>query len=174
MELQEYEDGEILVESEPIRYELRDIKKDNLRTSTTPNETILGTAVLENTGEYSNTVETVISYKFNKIIYWGTIEGVARGLPTEVYENAKSSPIKLKDGWGLKVSEVVTEVRSFNRNTSIEMIYICICFEHKVVSNAITIITIWLFINFFSISFLFYVCFDILLHPHANEYMHTV
>lgn len=111
---QEYEDGEILVESEPIRYELRDIKKDKWRTSITPNETILGTTVLTNTGEGSNTVETVISYKFNRVIYWGTVEGVGRGLPTQVYENAKSSPVELKEGWGLKVSELVTEVRAFN------------------------------------------------------------
>lgn len=102
------------MEAEPIRYELRDIKKDKWRTSSTLNQTFLGNAVLENTGEYSNTVETVISYQFNKIIYWGTIEGVQRGLPTEVYENSKSSPVKLKDGWGLKVSEIVTDVRSFN------------------------------------------------------------
>lgn len=111
--LQEYEDGEILIESEPIRYELRDIKKDKWRTSITPNITILGEAVLSNTGEYSNTVETVISYVFNRIIYWGTVEGVARGLPTEVFESGKPS-LKLKEGWGLKVSELATEVRSFN------------------------------------------------------------
>lgn len=103
----------MLTESEPKRYELRDIKKDKLRTSMHPKEQILGTAILENTGDYSNAVETVITYTFTKIIYWGTVEGVARGLPTDVYENAKSPPVSLgPTGWGFKINETKTEVRS--------------------------------------------------------------
>lgn len=98
------------MEAEPIRYELRDIKKDKWRTQITPNVTVLGTAVLSNTDEGTNTIEAAISYEFDKVIYYGTVEGVARGLPTEVYETAKSSPVKLPKGWGLKDTQRVTEV----------------------------------------------------------------
>lgn len=112
MLFQEYEDGEILVEAEPIRYELRDIKKDKWRTQITPNETVLGSVVLSNTGEGSNIVEAAVTYKFSKVIYWGTVEGVGRGLPTEVFENAKSSPVTLVKGWGLKDITPIEEVRS--------------------------------------------------------------
>lgn len=99
-----------MVESEPVRYELRDIKKDKWRTHTIRNETVLGTAVLAvNDDEGSNTVETIISYTFESIIYWGTYEGVARGLPTEVFENTKEA-VKLAKGWGLKEVETKTKV----------------------------------------------------------------
>lgn len=98
------------MEAEPIRYELRDIKKDKWRTQITPNLTVLGTAILSNSDEGTNTIEAAISYEFNKVIYWGTVEGVARGLPTEVYETAKSSPVKLPKGWGLKDTQRTTEV----------------------------------------------------------------
>lgn len=108
--LQEFEDGEILVESEPIRYELHDIKKDKWRTSITSNETILGTATLSNSDEGTNTIETAITYEFDKVIYWGTLEGVARGSPTEVYET-KSSPIQLPKGWGLRDIQHLTVVK---------------------------------------------------------------
>lgn len=112
---QEYEDGEVLVEHEPIRYELRDIKKDKWRTSYNRDTRVLGTAVLANSDARSAAVETVISYTYEKIIYWGTIEGVARGLPTEVYENPKLPPVNLgPTGWGFKINETKTEVRRYN------------------------------------------------------------
>lgn len=101
-----------MIESEPVRYELRDIKKDKWRTSYGRNETILGTTVLANAGDKTEKVETVISYTYEKIIYWGTVEGVSRGLPTIVYENAKSSPVNLTYGWGSRLNESITDVRT--------------------------------------------------------------
>lgn len=98
-----------MCESEPVRYELRDIKKDKWRTHIVRNETVLGSATLSNDGDYSNTVETAISYIFDKVVYWGTYEGVARGLPTKVFENNKES-VDLNKGWGLKVIDKRTEV----------------------------------------------------------------
>lgn len=71
------------------------------------NRTVLGTAVLLNDGEYSNMVETVITYEYEKVTYWGTCEGVTRGLQTEVFENGKTA---VKFGWGLKDVENRTEV----------------------------------------------------------------
>lgn len=76
---------------------------------------MLGTAVLANSDVRSTAVETVITYTYDKIIYWGTIEGVARGLPTEVYENPKLPPANLgPTGWGFKINETKTEVRRHN------------------------------------------------------------
>lgn len=110
---QEYEDGEVLVEHEPIRYELRDIKKDKIRLSLHPDPRVLGSRVLANGEDHSMNVESVIDYTYDKIIYWGTIEGVARGLPTEVYENPKLPPVNLgPTGWGFKINETKTEVRA--------------------------------------------------------------
>lgn len=109
---QEYEEGEVLVEHEPVRYELRDIKKDKLRTSSLRDKRVLGATTLANRLEEISTIETVISYTYGKVIYWGTIEGVARGLPTEVYENAKLPPVNLgPTGWGFKTNETKTEVQ---------------------------------------------------------------
>lgn len=110
---QEYEDGEVLIEHEPVRYELRDIKKDKIRTSKHPDPRVLGSTVLNNNADHTTAVDSVISYTYDKIIYWGTIEGVARGLPTEVYENPKLPPVSLgPTGWGFKINETKTEVRS--------------------------------------------------------------
>lgn len=112
--MQEHKDGEILAELIPARYELREIKKDKWRTTNTTNATVLGTAVLSNTAEYSNTVETVITYDFNRTIYWATVEGLMRGLPTNVYDNGATSPsYSLAKGWGFKIVEPVTEVRAY-------------------------------------------------------------
>lgn len=104
---QEYEDGQILVEAEPIRYELRDIKTDKWRTQIFRNATLLGSTTLANDEEISNLIETVISYKFDKIQYWGTLEGVSRGLPTKVYESGKQ-PAEFN--WGLKETLVKIDV----------------------------------------------------------------
>lgn len=107
--LQEFEDGQILVEFEPIRYELRDIKIDKFRTQVIRNLTKLGETKLINNAEYSNLVEAVIGYSHNQVLYWGTYEGVARGLPTVVYETNRA-PVDLANGWGLKIVTNQVEV----------------------------------------------------------------
>lgn len=53
-------------------------------------------------------METVISYEYDKITYWGTHEGLARGLPTTVIESDKSE-IEIK--WGLKDVKHKIDVR---------------------------------------------------------------
>lgn len=95
----EYDDGQILCESEPVRYEIRDIKMDKWRTKINRNSTILGSKTLINNEDASSLVDTVISYQYDIVYYWGQLEGVSRGLPTEVYEKGKL-PVEFK--WGLK------------------------------------------------------------------------
>lgn len=94
-------------ESEPIRYEIRDIKTDKWRTQIIRNATLLGSTILANDGELSNLVETVITYQYDKVQYWGTVDGVSRGLPTKVYELNK--PVS-ELAWGLKESLIKIDV----------------------------------------------------------------
>lgn len=78
-----------------------------MRTQIFRNATLLGTATLYNYAEIPNSVSTVIEYKFDKIQYWGTLEGVSRGLPTKVFETGKQ-PAEFN--WGLKENLVKVEV----------------------------------------------------------------
>ncbi|CAD7089199.1 unnamed protein product [Hermetia illucens] len=105
----EYEDGEILVEIEPVRYELREIKIDKWRTDIKVNQTYLGSAVLSNTDDLPRLVETVISFTYDKVQIWGVHDGVARGLPTKVYEVGQ--PVN-EIRWGLKDSDKVVDVKT--------------------------------------------------------------
>lgn len=110
----EYEDGEVLVETEPIRYELRDIVFDKLRTDERVNTTELAHGILENTYDTSNQIETVLSYSFDDIQYWGTHEGLARGLATKVYEKGSKTPAEIY--WGLKFAKKINETKSVSSN----------------------------------------------------------
>ncbi|XP_016947339.1 protein unzipped [Drosophila biarmipes] len=102
-----YDDGEVLVETEPFRYELRDIKLDRLRTETTENLTDLVSRTLENLEDKYSTVETILSYSFDYNQYWGSHEGVARGLPTKIFE--KDVPVPAEIYWALKHTERKSE-----------------------------------------------------------------
>lgn len=61
-------------------------------------------------------IETVISYQYDIVYYWGSLESVARGLPTKVYET--DQPIEMR--WGLKEItrkvEVRTDITRFKAN----------------------------------------------------------
>ncbi|KAH8283466.1 hypothetical protein KR018_002993 [Drosophila ironensis] len=102
-----YDDGEVLVETEPFRYELRDIKLDRIRTDMRENLTELATRKLENLGDKYSVVETVLSYSFDYTQYWGSHDGVARGLLTKIYEKDVAIPAEIN--WALKHTEVRTE-----------------------------------------------------------------
>lgn len=51
-----------------------------------------------------------MSYDYDYVQYWGSHEGVARGLPTKVYEKDSSSSTEIY--WGLKYSEKRVETKS--------------------------------------------------------------
>lgn len=57
---------------------------------------------LENRGESFEMVEKVMSYSFNYLQYWGTHEGVAKGLPTKIFEKDVVEHAKIN--WALKHS----------------------------------------------------------------------
>lgn len=112
----DYDDGEILVETEPIRYELKNIKLDKFRSDTKVNTTELGSAVLSNVGDRENLVETVISFKYDRTQYWGAHEGVARGLPTRIYDAEKVDSVPDEVNWGLRYSEMRVETKTVSTN----------------------------------------------------------
>ncbi|XP_054736831.1 protein unzipped [Anastrepha obliqua] len=106
----EFDEGEVLVETEPFRYELRDIKLDSIRLDMRENITDLASSVLANRGDMYILVESVMTYEFDHVQYWGSHEGVARGLPTKVYEKDAVVPAEIK--WGLKYVEKRSETKS--------------------------------------------------------------
>uniref|UniRef100_A0A1I8NMY9 Protein unzipped n=1 Tax=Stomoxys calcitrans TaxID=35570 RepID=A0A1I8NMY9_STOCA len=106
----DYDDGEVLVETEPFRYELKDIQLKNLQLEITDNVTELASGILANRDDKYILVETVLSYNYDYVQYWGSHEGVARGLPTKVFEKDSSSPAEIN--WGLKYTEKRLETKS--------------------------------------------------------------
>jgi len=52
-------------------------------------------------------VETILSYTFNYNQYWGSHEGVARGLPTKIFEKDEAVPAEIN--WALKHTEKRSE-----------------------------------------------------------------
>ncbi|KAF5300306.1 hypothetical protein FQA39_LY11163 [Lamprigera yunnana] len=96
----EFEDGEILVETEPVAYELHGIKLDYLRKRTNQNPIVLGHVILKKEEESGGVerVDAVISYKYNYSIYWGHGHGLLTGLPLVVrFRNGTN----IKGQWGL-------------------------------------------------------------------------
>lgn len=108
-----YEDGEILAESEPIRYVLEVTRFVKILTRTIKNETILDQTTLSNDETTANMMEKVSSFQYNRDLYWGTAEGVSLGTPTTVMEKDKK-PVEIE--WGLKQSSVKVEVRDINND----------------------------------------------------------
>lgn len=91
-----YEDGEILSEIQPTRYELRKIHKS--RKQLMRNKTFLGFAKLQNDGDTASEIESVIAFEYVKETYWGTLEGVSRGMPIRVHESGNPA---VQIMWGI-------------------------------------------------------------------------
>lgn len=96
------------MEIEPIRYELKKIKINKWKKNINRNLTHLGSAILANNEPSTQNIETAMVYEFNKKIYYGTVEGMSKGLPTKVHEPSK---VVTDINWGIMKSEVITEVR---------------------------------------------------------------
>lgn len=94
----DYEEGEILTETEPARYVLTNIVYDKLRTKVTVEPKILGERVLSNDKDVDANVDTVISYMYDKEQFWGTNLGMAKALETTIQETSGQYTIS----WGIK------------------------------------------------------------------------
>lgn len=55
-------------------------------------------------------VETVLTYEYDYMQYWGSHDGVARGLPTKVFEKDSSNPTEIN--WGLRYNKKRSETKS--------------------------------------------------------------
>lgn len=94
----DYEEGEILTETEPARYVLTNIKYDKIRTKVTVEPKILGERVLSNDKDVDANVDTVISYMYDKEQFWGSNVGMAKAMETTIQEDNSNYKIS----WGIK------------------------------------------------------------------------
>lgn len=108
----EFEDGEILVETEPIRYELSSIKFDKFRERISREPRVLGQSVLKNedqsTEEEVSTVETVISYNYTYSLNWGNGHGMLIGMNFSV--NLENGSV-VSGRWGLSDTFVKVDIK---------------------------------------------------------------
>lgn len=81
-----FEDGEILVETEPISYEIKSIRADRSTPSRYPKkDKILGETILKNEEEGLQRVDSVITYEYTYSLIWGRGHGLLTGLPFKVF-----------------------------------------------------------------------------------------
>lgn len=92
----EYEDGEILVETEPVRYEMEKVNMNKWRAKYQRENVVLGSTILRNEdipeengdkNDFSR-VDTVIAYFHNSTTSWGHGHAMLAGFPVVVtWEN---------------------------------------------------------------------------------------
>jgi hypothetical protein len=84
-DVQEFSDGEVLVEIEPLRYELTGLKFDLWRKRQERTPLVLATTVLSNAGAtFPANVDSILAYESKYSLYWGQGKAILRGLPTTV------------------------------------------------------------------------------------------
>lgn len=108
----EHEHGEILVEIEPVQYELRNIKLNKVKTIIKKNITNLGSTVLSNEEDGTNQAETVITYDYVKVTYYGRQQGVGNGVPTKVIDPRTQQTVDMY--WGVELTERKFETKAIN------------------------------------------------------------
>uniref|UniRef100_A0A8D8A5E9 Protein unzipped n=1 Tax=Culex pipiens TaxID=7175 RepID=A0A8D8A5E9_CULPI len=108
----EHEHGEILVEIEPVQYELRNIKLNKVKTLIKKNITNLGSTVLSNEEDGTNQAETVITYDYVKVTYFGRQQGVGNGVPTKVIDPRTQQTVDMY--WGVELTERKFETKAIN------------------------------------------------------------
>lgn len=79
-----YEDGELLIETEPESYELKNIKFARINKHHPKKQHVLGHAILKNEENTFQRVESVINYSYDYNLFWGKGHGLLTGLPLKV------------------------------------------------------------------------------------------
>lgn len=87
--------------TEPIRYELFDIKYIGIKLRQNINRTLLGQTILSNNGEEEIDVTAVIGFEFDVERNFGHHDGIARSIETTAYMGA-SEPVHFF--WGIQKS----------------------------------------------------------------------
>lgn len=101
--------GEILVETEPIRYELKAVKLNHARRRVEKRfPRVLGKATIRNTGESSGIMAEAFAYSYNYSVYWGQGHAVLKGLNTSI---SLTNHTRLPNiVWGIEERRNVTDV----------------------------------------------------------------
>jgi hypothetical protein len=83
--VQHFTDGEVLVETEPVRYELMGPQFDEWRKKVSRKPRVLATNVLSNREAMSpDRVDSALAYDSEYSLYWGQGKAILKGLPTSV------------------------------------------------------------------------------------------
>lgn len=98
-----FSDGEVLVETEPIRYELANIKYNEVRRKVQRRPTVLATTILRNEEQRTVTLDSALAYDSEYSSSWGQVRSVLKGLPTTVRNLNGSLLTEIK--WGLADNE---------------------------------------------------------------------
>lgn len=103
--------GQVLVETEPIAYELNAVKLNNQRkTLTKREERILGQATIKNEGSTPAKMAEAFAYSYLYTIYWGQGHAMIKGLNTTVTLLNKTRLSDVK--WGIPIKENRTNVHT--------------------------------------------------------------
>jgi hypothetical protein len=82
---EEFSDGEVLVETEPVSYDLMSLKFDLGRRRVVRKPRVLATSVLSNAGAtFPVRVDSALAYDSEYSLYWGQGKAILKGLPTTV------------------------------------------------------------------------------------------
>ena len=100
--------GQVLVETEPISYELQNIKYNLLRQRVVRKQKILATTILRNPGATETKVDSALAYDSEYSSYWGQGKAILKGLTTVIRNMNGSILTEIK--WGLEEKEERNDV----------------------------------------------------------------
>lgn len=99
-----FTDGDVLVEIEPTRYELSNIKYNKIRRKIVRKPVVLATTILRNpNAEKIVKLDSALAYDSEYSSSWGQVRSVLKGLPTTVRNQNGSILMEIK--WGLTENE---------------------------------------------------------------------
>jgi hypothetical protein len=82
---QHFADGEVLVETEPVRYELMSLQFEEWRERVLRKPQVLASTVLSNAAAtFLVHVDSALAYDSEYSVYWGQGKAILKGLPTSV------------------------------------------------------------------------------------------
>lgn len=103
--------GEVLVEWEPISYELKSVKFNYWKKGVIKRvPRVLGESTLRNDGQNPATVDMAFTYSYNYSLYWGQGHAILKGLPTTI--SLANGTVLPEIEWGTEKFEHRDNVRA--------------------------------------------------------------
>lgn len=96
--------GQLLIESEPVRYELNNVKYTVFRRKVKKEKKLLAFSILRNTEMRPLNVDSALAYNSTYFSYWGQGNAMLKGLDT-VIRNATTGKIITEIEWGIEEEE---------------------------------------------------------------------